>query len=204
MLVTSIFSFSHNVFYSIKNRNNKFSNTISVISKCFEFHPAKKKCRLGKGLTTFHLFPASVFRFDKCTILWFGKAERINQNFLLFLQCFSKASYLAVTKTTGLFGKMINSKNMIFMKCQIGCKIVKPNLSLHQFSCQQLFAVIYLSFFFVVMRYYFAYPNFLHDKLWMISAVNYCKQGTSTFISLIIALFQQAFGKRCGKRRKCR
>ena len=107
-------------------------------------------------------------------------------------------------KNQGLFGKMINSKNMIFMKCQIGGKIVKPNLSLHQFSFQQLFAVIYLSFFFVVMQYYFAHPNLLHDKLWMISAVNYCKQNNSTFISLIIVLFQQAFGKHCGKRRKCR
>ena len=37
MLVTSIFSFSPNVFYSIKNKNHHFSNSAFVVCKSFEF-----------------------------------------------------------------------------------------------------------------------------------------------------------------------
>ena len=37
MLVTSIFSFSHNVFYSVKERNSYFSNLYFVVCKCFQF-----------------------------------------------------------------------------------------------------------------------------------------------------------------------
>ena len=37
MLVTSIFSFSHNVFYPIKDRNHYLSFIYSVICKCFQF-----------------------------------------------------------------------------------------------------------------------------------------------------------------------
>ena len=34
---TSIFFFSHDVFYPIKDRNNCFSNIKFVVSKCFQF-----------------------------------------------------------------------------------------------------------------------------------------------------------------------
>ena len=37
MPVTSIFSFSHSVFYSIKEINHHFSNFQFVICKCFQF-----------------------------------------------------------------------------------------------------------------------------------------------------------------------
>ena len=37
MLVTSIFSFSHNVFYSIKDRNYHLCYIYSVFCKCFQF-----------------------------------------------------------------------------------------------------------------------------------------------------------------------
>ena len=37
MLVTSIFSFSHNLFYPTKDRNRHFSNTAFVVCKCFQF-----------------------------------------------------------------------------------------------------------------------------------------------------------------------
>ena len=37
MLVTSIFSFSHSVFYSIKEINHHFSNIQFVVCKCFHF-----------------------------------------------------------------------------------------------------------------------------------------------------------------------
>ena len=37
MLVTSIFSISHSVFYSIKDSNHHFSNIYFVICKCFQF-----------------------------------------------------------------------------------------------------------------------------------------------------------------------
>ena len=41
MLVTSIFSFSHNVFYPIRYRNHCFSNLKFVVCKCFEFGPVR-------------------------------------------------------------------------------------------------------------------------------------------------------------------
>ena len=41
MLVTSIFPFSHNVFYRIKDRNHNFSNIRFVVGKCFEFCPVQ-------------------------------------------------------------------------------------------------------------------------------------------------------------------
>ena len=37
MLVTSIFSFSHNVFYPIKDRNHHLSYIYFIVCKCFEF-----------------------------------------------------------------------------------------------------------------------------------------------------------------------
>ena len=37
MLVTSIFSFSHSVFYSIRKINHHFSNIQLVVCKCFQF-----------------------------------------------------------------------------------------------------------------------------------------------------------------------
>ena len=39
MLVTSIFSFSNNVFYSIKDINNYFTYFYVVVCKCFQFEP---------------------------------------------------------------------------------------------------------------------------------------------------------------------
>ena len=36
---TSIFSFSHNVFYLIEDRNNNFSNNKLVVCNCFKFGP---------------------------------------------------------------------------------------------------------------------------------------------------------------------
>ena len=41
MLVTSIFAFSHNVFYSIKKRKYHLSNTYFVVCKCFQFGPVQ-------------------------------------------------------------------------------------------------------------------------------------------------------------------
>ena len=43
-LVTSIFSFSHSVFYTIKERNHHFSNIKFVILKCFHFGLVQKFC----------------------------------------------------------------------------------------------------------------------------------------------------------------
>ena len=40
MLVTRIFSFSHNVFYPIKEINFHYSNIEIVACKCFQFEPA--------------------------------------------------------------------------------------------------------------------------------------------------------------------
>ena len=41
MLVTSIFSFSHNVFYPIKDRNYHSCYIYSVVCKCFQFGRGK-------------------------------------------------------------------------------------------------------------------------------------------------------------------
>ena len=37
MLVTSIFSFFHNVFYPLKERNHHFSDIKFVVCNCFQF-----------------------------------------------------------------------------------------------------------------------------------------------------------------------
>ena len=39
-MVTSIFSFSNNILYTIKDRNQNFSNILFVVYKCFEFGPS--------------------------------------------------------------------------------------------------------------------------------------------------------------------
>ena len=41
MLETSIFSFSHSVFYPIEDRNHPFNNIYFVICKCIQFGPRK-------------------------------------------------------------------------------------------------------------------------------------------------------------------
>ena len=51
IVVTSIFSFSLNVFYSIKDRKCNFSNIEVVLWKCFEFGP--KICHLRKSYFNF-------------------------------------------------------------------------------------------------------------------------------------------------------
>ena len=42
LLATDIFSFSHNVFYPIKNKNYKISNIWIIVCKCSEFGPVQK------------------------------------------------------------------------------------------------------------------------------------------------------------------
>ena len=42
MLVTSIFSFSHNVFELIKNRSHYSNNILFVVRKCFEIAQVQK------------------------------------------------------------------------------------------------------------------------------------------------------------------
>ena len=50
MLVTSIFSFSHNVFYPTQNKFQFFSHIYFVVCKCFQFGPVLKKLSFGKEL----------------------------------------------------------------------------------------------------------------------------------------------------------
>ena len=40
MLVTTIFSFSHNVLFPIKEKNHHFGNIKFVVCKCFQFGQA--------------------------------------------------------------------------------------------------------------------------------------------------------------------
>ena len=52
MLVTSIFSISHSVFYSIKERNHHFNNIYFVVCKIYAFNLDQAKILLfGKELT---------------------------------------------------------------------------------------------------------------------------------------------------------
>ena len=50
MLVTSIFSFSHNVFYSVLDRNYHFSKVLFAVCKCFQFGLVQKYLSFGKKL----------------------------------------------------------------------------------------------------------------------------------------------------------
>ena len=49
MLVTSIFSFFHNVFYPSKIKFQFFSHIYFVVCKCFQFGPVLRICRLVKS-----------------------------------------------------------------------------------------------------------------------------------------------------------
>ena len=82
MLVTSIFSFSHNVLYSIKNRNHYF-----VICNCFQFGLVKNfAVWLMVNLVNKHshvVTPPIAFK------IILGKGEDVgNQPFILYQQCY--------------------------------------------------------------------------------------------------------------------
>ena len=55
MLVTSIFSFFHSVFYPNKNRYNNLSNIQFVVCKCFEFGRVQK-LSFGKEFEVLQVF----------------------------------------------------------------------------------------------------------------------------------------------------
>ena len=88
MLIISIFFFTHNVFYSIKGRNNYLSSInslpndkISDWSKLKAF--ADNKIKILKMI---------IFVFDRVENI-VGKGENAGcQHFLLFPQCFQKVS----------------------------------------------------------------------------------------------------------------
>ena len=50
MLVTSIISFSHNVFYPLHNKFQFFHHNYFVVCKCFQFGPDQKFVFCGKEL----------------------------------------------------------------------------------------------------------------------------------------------------------
>ena len=52
VLLTSIFSLSHNVFHPMEGINDKFSNIWFVVCKCFEFGPVQRLLS-GKELKVF-------------------------------------------------------------------------------------------------------------------------------------------------------
>ena len=92
MLVTSIFSFFHNVFYSIKDRNHYHSNiTLNfVVCKCFQFG----KCPNFVVWERVSGYSRVYFKFDfyesngnrKEKIYWEKKRENTGyQHFLLFI-----------------------------------------------------------------------------------------------------------------------
>ena len=49
MLVTSIFSFSHNIFFFIKDKFRVLDNTEFVVCECFQFEQGKTRVVWEKG-----------------------------------------------------------------------------------------------------------------------------------------------------------
>ena len=84
MLVTSIFSFSHNVFYPIEDRNLHLSYNYFVICKCFQFDLVQillfgLELTISQTSPGFYVSALQVFR-KQC-----GKSEIArNEQFLLF------------------------------------------------------------------------------------------------------------------------
>ena len=115
MLVTNIFSFSHNFFYHITDKNHYFSNIKFVICECFQFervqhfHNKIFDWSILKAFADDNLNVNQKFRFA------LGRVENIvgkgknagYQHFLLFLQCFQKATSLGSLKI-GIVFKRVN------------------------------------------------------------------------------------------------
>ena len=69
MLVTSIYSFSHSVFYSIIDINHNFSNVVFVVCKCFRFGHVQDWIALLRRHflhSAFFLFPQHYTRYTIC------------------------------------------------------------------------------------------------------------------------------------------
>ena len=118
MLMTSIFSFSHNVFCPIKDRNHHFSNIEFIVSKCFQFGLGQNSIvweRVNSlpndtilGSIMFEFKANADDKFDVAEIMGFvfervenivGKGENAGyQHFLLFPQCFQKTSFPGLLK----------------------------------------------------------------------------------------------------------
>ena len=83
MLVTSIFLFSHNVFYPMKHNFNVMSNIKFVVCKCFQF---------VQIFSSVNPFPNKPWFLRVCRTSLentVGKGEIAhNEQFLLFPQCF--------------------------------------------------------------------------------------------------------------------
>ena len=74
MLVASIFSFSHNTFYPIREKNHHFINIFCVVYKCFQFRPAKNFANFCFSLSyTYILLLAFAFIMDQAKIFVFDK-----------------------------------------------------------------------------------------------------------------------------------
>ena len=115
-LVTSIFYFSHSVFYSITERNRHFSNVWLVVSECFQFWSSLKFCDLVKGWpitrrqildsAKLNEFADDNFKFkengrklSKRVENTVGKGEIARyEQFLLFPQCFQEACFPGASK----------------------------------------------------------------------------------------------------------
>ena len=79
MLVTSIFSFSHNVFLPIKDTNHYFSNILFAVCNCYEFptfttmFSSQSKTQIII-LAKFYLLSANAMNLVKSKKLSFGKS----------------------------------------------------------------------------------------------------------------------------------
>ena len=79
MLITSIFSFSHDVFYPMKDRNYDFSKIYFVVCKCFQFGRVSHFCRLVKRET--REFFSSRYGSKICSLYgkFYMKIKRVRQ-----------------------------------------------------------------------------------------------------------------------------
>ena len=125
MLVTSIFSFFHNVFYLYKNKSEHFSNVYFVIFKCFEFGRVQNFAigKRVKELTRILLLRRQLLTLSKTSpcfsrvcstsllkTLWEKEKMLLTINFSFSHSVF-KRLVLQTCKNQDLFGKGLRSIN---------------------------------------------------------------------------------------------
>ena len=138
MLVTSIFTFYHNVFYHTKDKNHHFSNNDFVFCICFHFGQGQHfvVCSRVYSLPNdkfLDLSKLKAFADDKINVteklkFVFGIVENIvrkgenagYQHFLLFPQCFQKALYTGSLKVVIVWSKVKDQilLHMYFCMCR--------------------------------------------------------------------------------------
>ena len=116
MLVTSIFSFAHIVFYSFQHKFQFLNHYLFIICKCFEFGQGQNfvVCRLIKSLANVSHSPKETLRFYHLTHIEFP--------FMYFNPFPNKPLFLRVCSTSLLKTlwekeKLLVTSNFSFSQC---------------------------------------------------------------------------------------